>query len=80
MIPFEEYIQEKTNTGTLYKIKGASNDNRQIMYRNTGKDWFVSKDNGTTWKKATPDHASPMYNTQDIEAEVEAGSIEKVKA
>lgn len=79
MKEFKEYLQERTSTSVLYRIKHSMGNNASIIYRHDGGDnWHVSKDGGKTWKKATNDHPSPLYNVQDIEAEMEAGSLEKV--
>lgn len=81
MKSFKEFIKERMSTpsaGTMFKIAhGATGPNADIRYKKTDDGWEVSKDKGRTWKAATPDHPSPMFNSQDIEAELEIGSIVK---
>lgn len=80
MKTLKEFIAERKapKVGTVYKVAGgATGPNADARYKKTEGGWEVSKDKGETWKKATEDHPSPMFNTQDIEAEVEIGSIVK---
>lgn len=77
MKSFKDFLTE-AKTGTIYKVAhGATGPNASVRYKKTTSGWEVSKDGGSTWKTATDDHPSPLYNTQDIEAELEIGSLVK---
>lgn len=78
MKSFKEYLNE-AKTGNIYKVAGGeTGPNSNFRFKKTATGWDVSKDGGKTWKSATDDHPSPMYNTQDINMELEIGSIVKV--
>lgn len=80
MKSFKEFLNERMSpsVGAMYKIAGgASGPNADVRYKKTKDGWEVSKDMGKSWRKATSDHPSPMFNTQDIEMEMEIGSLVK---
>lgn len=81
MKTFKEFIVERVSTtGTVFKVRGGdTGPNSKIRYKKTKDGWDVSKDKGETWKSATSDHPSPLFNIDDIDAEYEMGSLEKVK-
>lgn len=79
---FRTFLAERTNAkvGTTYKIAGGeTGPNASVRYKKTASGWEVSQDSGDTWKTATDDHPSPLYNTQDIDMELEIGSLVKAR-
>lgn len=86
MKSFTDYMNErffgmgKTDVDTEYKIKDAMGSQSEIRYKKTKDGWYVKRDSRSEWKKATPDASNAMFDSEIIDAEVRAGSIEKVKS